>query len=387
MSFPVPVLQTISYRSATAMAHNLTLGLLLFASNNPLLAQQQAPIPPNAWSALTIIAFVALVITGILAAYAIHLRRRLAFCVDQLQRNHAALAEREAQFHTLTETTSAGIFMLEGNKLALANPALAALVGHTQDELLKMDGMDLIHPDYRTSIREYFAAEQHGEKTPSRHDCKILTKGGESRWVELTAGKFTIDGVTSTMGTMYDITERKQIEDRIKHMAQHDGLTGLANRTLFGDRFRQALASAKRDRYRLGLIFLDLDHFQTINDDLGHHIGDSILKEVARRLQECVRDSDTVARVGGDEFVVLLRTIEESENALAVAEKIQYALSRPFRIADHRIDISVSIGIAIYPEHGVDETELSRNVGSAMSMAKKLEQDKIWIFYYEDQSS
>ena len=167
-----------------------------------------------------------------------------------------------------------------------------------------------------------------------------------------------------------DVTKEKQAEEQMQRLAHYDALTGLPNRTLFADRLQRALAAAKRCEAHMALMFLDLDKFKPVNDALGHEVGDLLLTEVGKRLQSCVRESDTVSRIGGDEFVVLLPTIEAEQDAMLVAEKIRNAVSQPFELADHRIGISASIGVAVYPQHGSDERTLTQNADAAMYIAK-----------------
>lgn len=169
-----------------------------------------------------------------------------------------------------------------------------------------------------------------------------------------------------------DISERKASEERVQHLAHHDQLTDLPNRALLSDRLAQALAQVRRDRATLALMFLDLDQFKPVNDTLGHDVGDLLLKEVALRLKACVpRETDTVARLGGDEFVILLAQIERAMDAVLVASKVLAALRRPFLIGPHALDISVSIGIAVFPLHGEDVGQLLKNADTAMYYAKK----------------
>ncbi|MBW8329482.1 MAG: diguanylate cyclase [Thiobacillus sp.] len=165
--------------------------------------------------------------------------------------------------------------------------------------------------------------------------------------------------------------ERKQMEAWLQHIAQHDPLTGLPNRELFHDRLQTALLLAERNQTRLALLYLDLDKFKQVNDTLGHPVGDLLLQEAARRLRQCVRDSDTVGRVGGDEFMVLLNGIPLREHALSIAEKIRVAFDYPFELAGHSVHISPSIGIALYPEQGDDYKQLIRDADEAMYDAKK----------------
>lgn len=191
-------------------------------------------------------------------------------------------------------------------------------------------------------------------------------------WLTITAVKDSNHIVTHYVGTMIDITARKAIEDRVHHLAHYDVLTDLPNRSLLTDRLHQALAQARREKSKLALMFLDLDNFKPVNDSLGHDMGDLLLKAVALRLEDCIkRESDTVSRVGGDEFVIILPHIEANEDAATIAEKIVNALTEPFEINHHVINISCSIGIGVYPLHGTDVTTLMQVADNAMYEAKR----------------
>lgn len=173
-------------------------------------------------------------------------------------------------------------------------------------------------------------------------------------------------------------SELRASEHRFKQLAQHDVLTGLPNRSLFSDRLNQALAQARRDRAKLAMMYLDLDKFKPVNDTLGHAVGDLLLKEVARRMQACVRESDTVGRIGGDEFVVLLPHVDNQDDALLVAEKIRHALNQPFELeGGHVASISSSSGVAVYPDHGTDDISLSAASDQAMYVAKECGRNQV----------
>jgi diguanylate cyclase (GGDEF)-like protein len=167
-----------------------------------------------------------------------------------------------------------------------------------------------------------------------------------------------------------NISERKEAEEQMKRLAHHDTLTDLPNRILFNDRLHQAINTAKREKGRLALMFIDLDKFKPVNDTYGHAVGDLLLQEVASRLLGCVRDSDTVSRIGGDEFVILLSTIESESDATLVAGKILNSLVQPFELTGIRLSISSSIGISIFPDHGSDEKRLTKHADIAMYHAK-----------------
>lgn len=168
-----------------------------------------------------------------------------------------------------------------------------------------------------------------------------------------------------------NVIERQQMQTRLMHMAQYDQLTGLPNRALLYDRLKVALSIARREQERFSLLYLDIDKFKQVNDTLGHNVGDLLLKEVARRLKGCVRESDTVARVGGDEFVVLLHRSPLPEQAEDVAEKIRDVFSQPCVLNGYHLDIASSIGIALYPEHGADESQLIEFADKGMYQEKK----------------
>jgi diguanylate cyclase (GGDEF)-like protein len=172
------------------------------------------------------------------------------------------------------------------------------------------------------------------------------------------------------VGTFLDITERKEAEKRIRHLAEFDALTQLPNRALLGDRVAQAIALAQRSGEQLAVLFIDLDRFKNINDSLGHAMGDRILQEVASRLHRLVRQTDTVSRLGGDEFVVLITGLEHPGYAVTTAQKILSTLGEPYLIDKHELQITPSIGVAMYPTNGTDTETLLKNADAAMYHAK-----------------
>ncbi len=177
-----------------------------------------------------------------------------------------------------------------------------------------------------------------------------------------------------------DITERKQAQERILHLAHYDTLTNLPNRQLFFDRLEQAVALAQRHGHLVGLLFLDLYKFKPINDTHGHGMGDLVLQTVAQRIEGCLRSSDTVGRIGGDEFVVLLPQLQHPTEAMQVAEKIRQALEQSMHIDGKTLSVSTCIGVAVYPQHGSTTTELARNADSAMYQAKVAGRNQAVLF-------
>jgi diguanylate cyclase (GGDEF)-like protein/PAS domain S-box-containing protein len=250
------------------------------------------------------------------------------------------------------------------------------MVGYTDEEIAANEDAwrQRIHPDDRVQVDEDIHAYLLGRSKSYYNEHRVICHDGSVKWV-LARGMIitrTPDGKPLRMiGTHADITERKAMEERMRHMAHYDPLTDLPNRALITDRLQQAVIKARRDETHMAVMFLDLDKFKPINDTLGHDVGDLVLKQVAQRLLASVRASDTVARIGGDEFVVLLPTIEQERDAIVVAEKILHVLNQPFAIAGNNLSISGSVGIASYPEHGDDEKLLLINADIAMYHAKK----------------
>jgi diguanylate cyclase (GGDEF)-like protein len=198
---------------------------------------------------------------------------------------------------------------------------------------------------------------------------------GESRYVEIKLLPHIGEHgqVLGCFAVTTDITEHKLTEERIQRVAHHDSLTGLPNRLLFNDRLNQAISLAKRDSRQFALLYLDLDKFKPVNDTLGHTAGDELLKSAAARILHQIRESDTVARVGGDEFTVILPAIARREDAETVAKKIIAALATPFQLGRQMqsVDIGTSIGIALYPADAQDADALVKAADAAMYSAKQ----------------
>jgi len=264
------------------------------------------------------------------------------------------------------------------------------MYGFSDDDIAAGDEawIQRIHPEDRERVADDINAYLAGETPAYVNEHRVFCKDGSLKWV-LARGMIVsrdIHGKPLRMiGTHADITLRKTAEDHARHLAHYDVLTDLPNRTLINDRLQQAIAKAKRDKKRMAVMFIDLDHFKPVNDKLGHEIGDSLLKLVAKRLQSCMRESDTVARIGGDEFVVLLPEIEQENDAQVVADKIRSALQSPFEVQTHQLNISCSIGIAVYPDHGHDEKLLLINADMAMYHAKKDGKDNAKFYLREMQ--
>ncbi|MGH8503398.1 MAG: EAL domain-containing protein [Gammaproteobacteria bacterium] len=232
----------------------------------------------------------------------------------------------------------------------------------------------LIHPEDRAqTIAQFEGALADGVGYHTEY--RVLWEDGVTvRWLESTVTilRDETGRAVRVVGLDRDITERKQAEARIQSLANYnyDALTGLPNRTLLADLLAQAIAQANRDGHCLAVLFIDLDQFKTINDSLGHLVGDKLLKQVAARLSKCRRRSDFLARLGGDEFLMALSQVKQAQDAAQIAQKIVNTLARPYRTGGHTLNTSCSIGISIYPNDGKDVQTLMRGADMAMYHAK-----------------
>jgi diguanylate cyclase (GGDEF)-like protein len=237
-------------------------------------------------------------------------------------------------------------------------------------------------------------SNSHGEAFPDRreHVSRVFRTASRSRKnavkikAELNAEMETRlreaneNLVVASVNAQVMTEAIEKILVHLSHMAEHDLLTGLPNRALLTDRLVQSISLAKRHGNKLALMFLDVDHFKDINDSMGHAIGDQLLQSVAKRLQACVRNSDTVSRHGGDEFVVLLPEVGEMQSVVHAAEKLIQSVGEPHLISGQKLHVTLSIGISMYPNDGVDADVLMRNADLAMYQAKKAGRNSYRIF-------
>ncbi|OIO73296.1 MAG: hypothetical protein AUJ57_04660 [Zetaproteobacteria bacterium CG1_02_53_45] len=255
--------------------------------------------------------------------------------------------------------------------IVLVNPAFCDITGYSREEVIGQNPRLLSSgkqpPDfYRTMWGQLL---EHGVWAGEIWNRR---KNGEiyPEWLSITAVRNSAGNVTNFVSIFSDISRQKEVEQKLSHMAHHDQLTGLPNRTLFSDRLEHALAHAGRDKHKVGLMFIDIDGFKAVNDNHGHDIGDALLCEIARSLKALVRDADTVARVGGDEFVIVLENLLHVEDMVQVAEKILEHFSIPTMAAGIACDIGCSIGIAVGPDDSSDADDLVKKADTAMYLAK-----------------
>jgi diguanylate cyclase (GGDEF)-like protein/PAS domain S-box-containing protein len=295
----------------------------------------------------------------------------LGTVVTEGKRAERAIRESEKRYRLLFQRNLAGVFRTTlAGRFVECNQAIASMFGYDSPE--EVIAVPIAKLYDTASDREAFLTKLKSEKSVTNQEMKFRRKNGESAWAMLNVSLVDDDsGISSIIeGTLVDITERKFAEERVQSLAYYDALTGLPNRILLRDRLSMALANARRQKHKVALLFVDLDRFKTINDSLGHSVGDLLLQEVAERLKRGVREEDTVARLGGDEFLIVLTHIDDIPSVAVSAERFMDAMTTRFVIQGHSLSIGCSLGISIFPEHGADSETLIKHADAAMYGAK-----------------
>ncbi|MGV8058521.1 MAG: PAS domain S-box protein [Smithellaceae bacterium] len=294
--------------------------------------------------------------------------------IDNRKKGEEALKASEERYRTILENIEDGYYEvdLEG-RLTFFNESCRNIFGYIREELSGMNYERFMDNDNAGKLSQIAGEVYRTGQSERCSDFEIIRKDGFKRHVEISlSGMKNLSGNTiGFRGIVRDVDERKKAEATISHMAYHDALTGLPNRLLFNDRLNMAMSGALRNNKKFAIMMLDLDRFKRVNDSFGHDIGDLLLQSVSNRLRGRLRKSDTVARMGGDEFILLLPEINEKEDAEVIARKIIESFQRPFVLKNHELNITASIGIAIYPEGGGDFDKLKKNADIAMYKAKE----------------
>ncbi len=285
---------------------------------------------------------------------------------QEVREGHCHLFEKIAQMIPV------GLFATDAEGLCrYANAAMVQLMGEAPTTLLaEQDWLCRVHPEERGAVvADWNEAVRRGE--PFRREFRLMGTDPAS-WVQCHA--FPVHGrdgaATAFVGAVVDASEYRDAQARLDFLAYHDSLTALPNRDLARDRLRQAISFAGRGGFRVALLLVDLDHFKMINESLGHSAGDAVLVAVAERLQGCVREADTVSRLGGDEFLMILTDLRASDSVATAAGKILQVLSEPLTIDGREVEGSVSLGIAVYPDDGSDFDTLLGKADTALYQAK-----------------
>lgn len=302
--------------------------------------------------------------------------------ITEFRQVAAALESSERRFKALTESAMDIVTVLDAEgAIRYQSPSVRHLLGYEPADMLGLNQFDLVHRDDAPSMRREFQRLVESGQAQLAAEFRVRHANGEWRTLESVGKNCLADPIVrGIIVNTRDITDRKAFQERIQHQAYHDALTGLPNRLLMQDRIAQAIAHAGRDGSRCVVMFIDIDNFKNINDTMGHDVGDELLREIAKRLTSSVRAQDTIARQGGDEFIVLLDHMEGHQGATRVAQKILEGLRAAFRVAGADQHVSGSIGIALYPDDGQDPATLLRNADTAMFHGKALGKNTYQFF-------
>lgn len=296
------------------------------------------------------------------------------------QRSRPA-SKAERQIASLLEAAGDAVFRLTtGAEILYASRRAAVLLGQADGVLGSLT--QLVHEEDRAAVGQ--AIERAVESgIPCKASVRMPT-AGETRWIELQFTVYTAgEGEAELLAVGRDISTQQATEERLRHMATHDGLTGLPNRSLLSDRIRMAIAHARRVGRGFTILALDLDGFKKVNDALGHPMGDALLRVAAARLAETLRDVDTLARVGGDEFVAVLPGASTESEIQLIARRMISTVQQPFEIDGHTLYVGTSIGAAVFPRHGDSEVKLLAHADTAMYRAKETGKARCVIYSQE----
>ncbi|MET3999641.1 diguanylate cyclase [Marinobacterium sp. MBR-109] len=302
----------------------------------------------------------------------LHLKHQLERNIEDKTAAEALLRESEFFFRSLIETAHEGIAVIQEGRVVYANPRFAELTGYSLEELRALDSfIILIAPEDRDQTHGNYRRRLEGQPVEQHYEIELLRRDGIRLPVEVSGARINWYGKAATLSFISDITLRREAEARFRHMAHHDPLTNLPNRNLLLERLEQNIARAERYQQHLSLLYFDLDGFKPVNDKWGHETGDHLLQAIAARLLPLLRSADTLARIGGDEFVVLLPETVEAEDVQTVSAKLMAKLNEPFELGKATVQISASIGTARFPEDGITASELLQVADRAMYEQKR----------------
>lgn len=292
--------------------------------------------------------------------------------ITELKKIQKSLMENEVQYRNLVELSPYGIFIQYKNKIVYANTSLAKML--SIDNPKKLVGKKLenfFDKSFRLNVSRHI--DYIFSKKPINNDFEIQWKklNGELIQIEIMAIEFPYQGETAHQIIMHDVTQKKQAEEKLKYMVSHDVLTGLPSRSILRKFVNDAISLAGAAKEKIAILFLDVDHFNAVNDTLGRDVGDKLLKQIAMRIKQSLRATDFVSRIGADEFIIVLGNIKLDDQVIYSTERIISMFERPFVFDRYSIDIKVSIGISIYPDDGVSSNDLINHANVALVKAKE----------------
>ena len=312
---------------------------------------------------------------GLLLWQLLPLVREILYSEKKLFETNTRLRESENRFRSAFDFAAIGMALIsQQGRFLRVNSSLCQILGYSERELLTMDSRYILHPDDLKATRKFVRDLMEGKIKSYQFVQRYFHKKGEIIW-----GLLSMSMISDQFGNplyfiaqLQNITAEKTAEERLRHLAYHDALTGLYNRNRLEQQIQELLVSAQRHKEGFALIFIDLDRFKNINDTLGHDAGDVLLQIVAQRLKNTVRSTDAIARIGGDEFIIILPDINKVDKIATIVRKILDSLLQPIMIKGHEIYATMSIGVSVYPYDGEDIATLMKNADLALYRAKEL---------------
>ena len=295
------------------------------------------------------------------------------------------LLDSDEKFRALVEHAVVGIYIIQNGIFSYVNNRLAEIFGYERDELIGQSNTALTHPDDRELAERNVQKRMNGEAESIEYSFRGVTKSGEIKFLRVYGSAFFYRGERAIIGTLIDETETVMAKRKLEKLANYDNLTGLYNRHLFQKEFTRVLELGRRHGRKVALILFDIDNFKRINDSLGHNTGDRLLQEVARRVRDTLRRFDFFARIGGDEFAIILEDYRNHDEIAAMVARMQGAMKEAFELDGLALHVSISLGIALFPEHGEDTESLQKAADIALYEAKHRGRNR-FVFFAPDRA-
>jgi len=302
---------------------------------------------------------------------------------DSLHQTKEALHTSEEKYRNILEQIEEGYYEVDlAGNFTFFNTRVSQILGYSAEELKRMNNRQCMDKENSKKVFLDYNEVYRTGIPKNNLDTELIKKDGKKMYagISITLIRDSSGQPVGFRGIIHDITERKQTEEKIRQLAYHDSLTGLPNRKLFSDRWGIALAQSQRNQQKVGIAMLDLDNFKKVNDTLGHDVGDLLLQAAAKRLSAALRKGDTVARFGGDEYILIIPDLKTIEDAIPVAQKIVDSFRKPFLIGTQQLFVTTSIGIAVYPNDGTEGDILLKNADKAMYQAKQTGRNRYKLY-------